>query len=320
MMSRSALDPELEAGLAAFPPFADLSAATLAELRNMTRELARAQRETTPQDGVVCFEKFIAGPPGAPDVRTVVYRPATMEGPLPVYLHIHGGGLVMGIPEMRHAASIASARSFPCIVVSVDYRLAPEAPYPAALEDCYAVLRGIHAQAAELNADTSRLVVGGESAGGGLAAALAIITRDRGEFAIRHQMLTYPMLDDRTGHSYGHPYVGEYVWTRANNEFAWQAYLGAEADASVPYAVPARAADLEGLPPAFLATGTLDLFFEEDVEYARRLVRAGVSTELHVYPGAFHAFDLIATAQVSAALRRDWRDALARAFGREGSK
>jgi triacylglycerol lipase len=131
-------------------------------------------------------------------------------------------------------------------------------------------------------------------------------------------MLVYPMLDDRSGNTYRHPYVGEFVWTRASNDYGWRSYLGRAPggkDVS-PYAAPARLDDFRGLPPTFIATGALDLFLEEDLDYARRLIRAGVPTELHVYPGAFHAFDMIVDSHVAQAFRRDYANALAKAFAR----
>ena len=165
--------------------------------------------------------------------------------------------------------------------------------------------------------DTTRIAIGGESAGGGLTAALALLTRDRGEVPLVFQLLIYPMLDDRTVTiSDPHPYTGEYIWNAASNRFGWASLLGKEpgsADVS-PYAAAARAENLAGLPPAFIAVGTLDLFLEEDLEYARRLIRTGVPTELHVYPGAFHGFPIAADSQVAQTLVRNYLSALARAF------
>jgi triacylglycerol lipase len=316
MTSKNLLDPELAIGLEAFPPFAALSAETLPQMRAMIAELGAAQIAQIPREGVIYEDRRIAGARGAPDVRMAIYRPETQSGPLPVCLHMHGGGMVMGSPEIRHASSIAMAASYPCIIASVDYRLAPEWAFPAAVEDCYAALAWIWTEADALGADRTRIVAIGESAGGGLAASLAILARDRGEYAIAQQVLTYPMLDDRTGRDYAHPHVGEFVWTRDNNEFGWGAYLGSTHENLPAHAVPARCENLEGLPPTFIATGSMDLFLEEDVDYARRLIRAGVSTELHIYPGAFHAFDLVADAKLSVALRRDIRGALERAFAR----
>jgi triacylglycerol lipase len=175
-------------------------------------------------------------------------------------------------------------------VVSVDYRLAPETCWPSSSDDCYAALLWIAEQGPALGFDTSKLTIGGESAGGGHAAALAIRVRDEGGPKIVLQLLGQPMLDDRTCALDPHPFTGEYVWTHALNKLGWGSLLGVEpgSDRVPAAAVPARCADLAGLPPAFIVVGALDLFVEEDIEYARRLMRAGVPTELHVLPGMFH--------------------------------
>ncbi|HEX2910919.1 MAG TPA: alpha/beta hydrolase [Chloroflexia bacterium] len=204
-----------------------------------------------------------------------------------------------------------------CAVVSVDYRLAPETPFPGPIEDCYAALKWFHSNAGELGVDPNRLAIGGASAGGGLAACLGLLTRDRAEIPLVFELLIYPMLDDRTAVTADpHPYVGEFIWTPASNHFGWSALLGQEpgSDGVSPYAAAARAEKLEGLPPTYISVGTLDLFLEEDLEYARRLIRSGVPTELHVYPGGFHAFNLWAEAQISKAFERDLMVALKRAL------
>jgi triacylglycerol lipase len=202
-----------------------------------------------------------------------------------------------------------------CAIVSVDYRLAPETVFPGSIEDCYAGLAWVFANAAEQGFDTARIGVMGESAGGGLAAALALLARDRGEYPLAFQQLIYPMLDDRNGSgAEPHPFVGEYVWTPEKNRFGWEALLGhapGGADVS-PYAAPARATDLSGLPPTFLYAGALDLFLEENLDYARRLARAGVPIEFHLFPGAFHAFELQADAYVSRQARQLSQSALRR--------
>jgi acetyl esterase/lipase len=226
--------------------------------------------------------------------------------------------MVMGRPEMRHAGLVAIAREAPCLVASIDYRLAPEAPFPASLEDCYAGLAWLHAQASRIGIDPARIAVGGESAGGGIAAGLALLARDRAEFPIIAQMLTYPMLDDRTAVAEDFPmHFGEFVWSRDANRFGWRSLLACEPGSHTvaPYAAPARSQSLEGLPPTFIAVGALDLFLEEDLEYARRLARCGVPTELHVYQGAFHGFDAVPGAEIGRVFRNDWLRALRRAFG-----
>jgi acetyl esterase/lipase len=268
---------------------------------------------------VDCREHRIAGPTGAQSVRILVYSPPRAAVELrPAILHIHGGGFVRGMPEMSDGTNRELAADLACVIVSVDYRLAPETRFPGAVEDCFAALRWLDDHAEELGVDRNRIAIKGESSGGGHAATLAIYRRNRGGPPICLQLLDSPMLDDRTGSSADpHPYCGEFVWGPASNRFAWHALLGVEPGApEVPAgAVPARAVDLTGLPPAFIIVGALDLFAEESMEYARRLIRAGVPTEFHVIAGAFHGFQAGSRGapQVQAGLRLT-RDALARAF------
>ncbi|WP_165185550.1 alpha/beta hydrolase [Caulobacter soli] len=273
---------------------------------------------------VVPEERFIPGAAGAPDVRILLYRPPeTRAAMLPALLHMHGGGFVLGDPEINDASNRAMVLEHGCIVVSVDYRLAPETRFPGALEDCYAALVWMHGHAGELGLDVSRIAIGGESAGGGHAAALALYARDRSRRegdgpAICFQLLDAPMLDDRTCAAEPHPYCGQFVWSPDKNRFGWRSLLGVEpGGAEVPEgAAPARAQDLTGLPPIFISVGALDLFFEEDLEFARRLARAGVAVELHVTPGAYHGFGVAQTAPQSLAVARLRNDALRRAFAR----
>lgn len=257
------------------------------------------------------------GPAGAPDVRVAVYRPRDVEGDLPCIFHIHGGGYVAGSIEAQESIHRGLAADLRCLIVSVDYRLAPETRYPGAIEDCYAALRWLFDNAQELGVDATRVGVMGESAGGGLAASLTLLVRDRKQFRLAFQHLIYPMIDDRTcALPHPHPYAGEFVWTPQRNRYGWSSLLGVEpgSDGVSPYAAAARADDLSGLPPAYLATGSLDLFLEEDLEYARRLLRAGVPVELHVYPGGFHAFQWEPSASISVAAKRDSHAALAKSL------
>jgi triacylglycerol lipase len=199
------------------------------------------------------------------------------------------------------------AAELDCVVVDVEYRLAPETQFPGNIEDCYAGLTWLYRNASSLEVDARRIGLMGESAGGGLSAALALLARDRGDMALAFQVLVYPMLDDRTCvRADPHPYTWEFVWTPANNRFGWSCLLGVEpgSDGVSPYAAAARATDLTGLPPTFLSTAALDLFLEEDLDYARRLLRAGVPVELHVYPGAYHGYDFFTTAEVGVESRR----------------
>ncbi len=205
----------------------------------------------------------------------------------------------------------------------MDYRLAPETAFPGGIEDCYAALQWVVAQAEPLHIDTTRIAVGGESAGGGLCCRAGLAgsrPRRPGDLL---QLLIYPMLDDRTGSvASANPNAGEFVWVAGSNRYCWTScwVAGRVALITAPYAAPARAEDLRGLPPAFIAVGALDLFVDEDIEYAQRLMRAGVATELHVYPGAVHGFDLVPTAQVTIAFESQIRAALRRARSHESSQ
>lgn len=304
------VDPELAPALDMIPPFAALSAATLPGMRAAVAQMARDAIAATELRGVTWEEVRI---PGTPEVRALLYTPPDFVAPGPAFLHIHGGGMIVGSPDMSHAASVDTALQCRCLVLSVDYRLAPEHPFPASVEDCHAALAWLHGHA---KVDGARVAIGGDSAGGGLAASLALLNKARDRLPIVAQMLKYPMLDHRTvAPHYDHPYVGEFVWQAGTNRFGWDSLLGAERDAVAPHASPALAEDLADLPPAFIAVGALDLFLEEDIEYARRLMRAGVATELHVYPGAFHAFDLMPTASTTRAFRQAWLAFLKRRLG-----
>jgi acetyl esterase/lipase len=215
------------------------------------------------------------------------------------------------------------AKDHDCTVVSVDYRLAPETPFPGALEDNYAALKWLYANAESLGVDRKRIAVMGESAGGGHSATLTMAARDRGEVPILFQLLIYPMLDDRTGSTRAvAPHIGAFIWTRQANRFGWDVLLGVPAGSrSVPRgSVPARATDLHGLPPTYIGVGALDLFVDEDIEFARRLVNAGVPTELYVAPGAYHGFFfLVPNATISKRFDESYNAALARAFALPGA-
>ena len=224
--------------------------------------------------------------PGGAGVR--LYRPAGARGPTPGLVWIHGGGYVIGSAAQDDRLCRAWVERLGIVVASVEYRLAPEHPFPTPLEDCYQVLEWL---ARLPGVDPDRIAIGGASAGGGLAAALALLARDRGEVRPVLQLLSYPMLDDRTlDPALDDP--GFRLWDTASNRFGWGSYLGgADPDA----AVPARRENLAGLPPAWIGVGTLDLFHGEDLAYAARLVAAGVSCEVREVPGAFHGFDRIVT-------------------------
>lgn len=317
MSTKHLVDAELRP-LLDLMPTATFSAETLPLIRKLREQLLEAQKSTRrAREDVEVSEHFVPGPDDAPWVRVLVYRPRGGTAPLPAYLHIHGGGFLVGKPEGFADFNERFASELGCLVVSVDYRKAPETRFPGALEDCYAALRWLHAQADALGVDPQRVCVGGESAGGGLAAGLSLLARDRGALPIAFQLLIYPVLDDRTGsEDGGNPHTGEFIWTRASNRFAWNCLLGHApgGDDVSPYAAPARAADLRGLPPAFVSVGSLDLFLEENIAYAGRLLQAGVPTELHVYPGAVHGFELAAGTAIAQAAMRDRIAALRRAM------
>jgi len=247
----------------------------------------------------VVVAQTIPGPRGAADVKIYVINSRSNGNPRPAILHTHGGGFIAGSARSSVPALQKLALELDCVIVTVEYRLAPETPFPGALEDNYAALLWLYRNAVSLDVDSQRIALMGESAGGGHAAMLAIAARDRGEVPLVLQALVYPMLDDRTGSSRPiPPRRGEVTWTARANKNGWTAFLGQPAGSfTVPYgSVPARVDNLKGLAPAFIAVGTIDLFLDEDVDYARRLIDAGVLTDLHLVPGAFHGFELFAPA------------------------
>lgn len=257
------------------------------------------------------------GAPGQPDVMVRVFRPRDAEGVLPCLYWIQGGGYVLTAPDMDDQFCADIAERNRCAVVSVDWRRAPEAPFPAPAEDCYAGLAWTVRNASDLGIDPARVVVGGHSSGGGSAAGLALLVRDRGELSIAHQLLIYPMLDDTNSTPASHMVTDPQVWNRTSNEIGWRSYLGETygTDDVSPYAAPTRMQDLSGLAPATVLTGELDLFVDEDVLYALRMMQAGVPTELHVYRAAHHGFDrMVPTAEVSQRFIADRDAALRHAF------
>jgi acetyl esterase/lipase len=314
--SKHLVDPELLSLLDTLPAL-ELTEQLLPIIRAMDPPFV--WESDVPLAAVDMSKRSIPGPRGAPDVQVIVYRPTDHEPEMPGILHIHGGGYVIGNAASLEPVHRQLSFKTHCAIVSVDYRLAPETRAPGAVEDCYAALAWLHRVHQELGIDVRRIGVMGESAGGGLAAALALLARDRGEYRLSFQHLFYPMLDDRTCvDASPSPFLGEFLWTRVNNAFGWSALLGVAPGSSgvSPYAAPARAAELKGLPPTYLATGALDLFVEENLDYSRRLLRAGVPVELHVYPGAYHGFDWARDARVAKQARRDSLEALKLALAR----
>ncbi len=277
----------------------------IATLRNITFPAPE------PAAGVVHTEHLVPGAtPDDPPVPVRVYRPADAEGILPAVVTIHGGGYVIGTYDMDGPTLDRWCLELGVVGLSVQYRLAPETPYPGPIDDCFAALHWAHEHAAELGVDRDGIGVYGLSAGGGLAAALALFAHDRGDVPLAFQLLDCPMLDDRqqTPSIRAH---GLRMWKADSNEFGWKAYLGGRygTDDVPPYAAASRATDLSGLPPSCVVVGAIDGFRDEDVEYASRLNRAGVPCELHVIAGLPHAYLLApeaAAVQLAERCKDDW--------------
>ena len=312
------IDPELIPVIEMTPVVETFTNENLPGRRIMMEEIFRDMIALLPPvEGIETEDRSVPGPEGDPDVPVRIYTPAEKTGPMPGLFWIHGGGYILGSLEIDDRRMRQISAGTGCVIVSVNYRLAPENPFPTPVEDCYAALKWMFDNHDNLHVDQSRIAIGGGSAGGGLAAGLAILTRDRAEMEILFQLLIYPMIDDRNITPSSHAITDPRTWNREKNLFAWKAYLGdavfSDYDVS-PYGAPSRAEDLSGLPPAYIAVGELDLFLDEDIEYGQRLMQAGVSTEIHVYPGATHAFDGVETAALSKRFIREREEALKRAF------
>jgi triacylglycerol lipase len=307
-----AVDSDLRPALAIMPNLEGI-----AERLPAIREMLQGDPVRLGVDGQITVTRVtLPSKQGSPEVPALLYQPQRWpDGALaPALLNIHGGGFVAGSAQREDLAMRSVAAELGCVVLSPDYRLAPESPFPAAIEDCDSALSWLLQEAAELRIDAGRIAVRGVSAGGGLALGLALKVRDRGSSPICFLQLLYPMLDDRTAE---HPWTGNFVWTAASNRFGWDSVLRNQVRGKPsPYAVPARAPDVSGLPATFLAVGSIDLFAGETLSLAARLIDVGVPVELHLYPGAYHGFNLVADSRVaksfagvaSAALRRAMHD------------
>lgn len=307
------VDPELRAAARAmlaqkFPP--------------MTREALPAMRAAWAPPPLLAAPEVklqtIPGPAGAPPVAIELVVPEASGTPRPAIVHIHGGGMISGRARNMTAFCQSLAAEFGAVVVNVDYRLSPETPFPGPVLDNYAALEWLADNAQSLGVDPARIAVMGESAGGGLAAMVALMARDRGKVALCQAVLIYPMLDDRTGSTRKvPPHIGTIGWSAEANRFGWSAFLGVPAgsDAVPAGSVPARESNLAGLAPTFIGVGALDLFVDEDIAFGGRLIAAGVKTRIHVTPGAWHAFDFVVPeARVAREITAAWKAELRAAF------
>lgn len=288
----------------------------LAGSRTILKKLA--ERARIRDTSSIAVEEFaITHPEDSTTLNLKSFRPLTGSTEKPALLWIHGGGYVMGSAGDTDQTLAHIALETDCTVFSVDYRLAPEHAYPAALDDCFDCLLWLQKHANQLKIDPERIAIGGASAGAGLTAALALRARDEGTQQVLFQLLIYPMLDHRHRTPSSRAIQDPNLWNEQTNRLAWALYLGALTDHDeIPlYASASLAADLTNLPPAFVCVGDLDIFLDEDIDYAQRLLQAGVPTELHVYPGAIHGFDMLAPdAAISQRLRKDVNNALQKAF------
>ncbi|SDC91181.1 alpha/beta hydrolase [Rhodococcus tukisamuensis] len=312
-MARPALDPELRELLADMPLMSQLSREVLAELRQLPstpvesllacRQVDRREIAVPAQDGARILMSVYS--PGNTDHTT----------PAPCVYWMHGGGMVMGDRFSQIDIPLDWLDEFGAVVVSVEYRLAPEATGCTLVDDCYQGLRWVAEHSTELGIDPARIVVAGVSAGGGLAAGVTLLARDLGAPAIAAQILVCPMLDHRNTSTSSHQYSGiPGVWTREMNEFGWHAVLGdLTTDEVSQYISPALADDLSGLPTTYIDTGSAEVFRDEDIDYATRIWAAGGQAELQVWAGGFHGFDtMYPQAQISATARRTRTDWFAR--------
>ncbi|WP_025692100.1 alpha/beta hydrolase fold domain-containing protein [Paenibacillus zanthoxyli] len=314
--SRHLVDPEISSALDLFPT-SDLTAASLMVSRENQAKML-PQIDVTPMFPVSFEEISVPSYFGGPDIRIEIIKPLQPKhDKMPLYYSIHGGGMVMGSPVVDRTGNAALAAQHGFCCVAVYYRLAPEHVQPSQLQDCYSGLKWCVEHADTLGIDVQKVAIGGSSAGAGLAAGLALYIRDQKEFDIHHLRLRSPMLDDRTSVSPEHPCAGEFVWTKGSNHFGWKSVLGHEPGQAEEseYYVPARAKSLAGLPPTYISIGSIDLFIDEALLFAKQLVFDGVLVELHVYPGYHHLSPMFPNAHYSQEGARSSEHALLKALG-----
>ncbi len=308
-----AFDPELLPFIDLLPPPPEPD--DLAGARARIQALLEPINAAVDTGGVAVADHVAPGPAGAPDVLVRVYSPdgSAAAGGRPALLDIHGGGFTNGSVDMDHGFCVSAARRLGIVVATVEYRLAPEHPFPAGVEDCYAALCWLHGAADRLDIDVTRVGVGGQSAGGGLSAATALLARDRGGPPLCFQFLGIPELDHRLDTASMRAFVDTPMWSLPQAVLSWQRYLGPDHGGEVsPYASPSIAEDLTGLPPAYITTMEFDPLRDEGILYALRLMEAGVQIELHSYPGTFHGSGLATTAAVSRRASEELLGALRR--------
>ncbi len=296
---------ELKAALSAMPDMI----ITIDNLKQI-RDIFASMPSPALADSIQMTERLIPGFNGAPDVSVIIFEPIEKTSDnLPGILFMHGGAFVIGNANNVFCQTLIDEIN--CVVVSVEYRLAPENPYPAALEDCYSALKWLSENAFELGVDSSNIAVVGGSAGGGLTAALTLFSRDHKGPSIAFQMPLYPMIDDR-GTPSSKEIIDKRVWNGISNANAWKMYLGSNPKNKVSqYAAPARANDLSGLPPTYTCVGECDPFRDETIDYVARLTQAGVPVEFHLYPGCFHLCEsLVPQAEVSQQIQNEYIKAL----------
>lgn len=310
------LHPELRERFLVMPLTIGFTRENIIEWRRLSEQRIAAMTAAMPRNkAVLTTERFVPGAKGDPDVRVKIYEPKVKDQILPGLLFIHSGGFVSGSADSMDIACQRMSEEINCVIVNVDYRLAPEHPYPAALEDCYAALRWFSEHAAELGVDPSRIGVYGGSAGGGLTAALTLLARDRKSPDIIFQMPNYPMIDDRCITKSFNEIVDGRVWNKTQTQFGWECYLGENHGEVSQYAAPTRATDFSGLPPTYTCVGELDPFRDETIEYVARLTQAGVPVEFHLYPGCFHGFEgFFPDAEISKRASQEQFDTLKRAL------
>ncbi|MGG1573207.1 alpha/beta hydrolase [Fictibacillus sp. NRS-1165] len=303
------LNPELRSMFSAMPEM------HYNDLETVRGSISEMLRESPVNESVSISDRYIPGPENTLDLRVRIYQPKEKTEGIPGLLWVHGGGYIIGVPEKNDYICQRFVLDINCVVVSVDYRLSPEHPFPAPAEDCYAGLKWFSEHSAELGVDPTRIGVAGQSAGGGLTASVSLMARDRNGPPIAFQMPLYPMIDNRNITPSSHEITDPRVWNRESNILGWRAYLGENHTGEVsPYAAPALAADFSGLPPTYTCVGDLDPFRDETIEYVAKLSQAGVPTEFHLYPGCFHGFeDLVPQAEISQRAEAQYVEAFKRA-------